>query len=90
MAGKKEDRAARAQDALKEGRRYVVTCGAFKSRDEALQRAAEARRAGVNVSLAIGKSGYGLLYAEGMTEEEAETARKALEAKKVKAEISGQ
>ena len=90
MAGNKGDRAARAKDALKEGRRHKVTCGAFKSRDEALQRAAEARRAGVKVSLVIGKPGYGLLYAEGMTEEEAEAARKSLEAKKVKAEVSGQ
>ena len=47
-------------------------------------------RAGVNVSLAIGKSGYGLLYAEGMKKVEVEAARKALEAKKVKAKVSGQ
>ena len=44
----------------------------------------------MKVSLVIGKPGYGLLYAEGMTEEEAEAARKSLEAKKVKAEVSGQ
>ncbi len=59
MAKNKGDRAARAQDALKEEWRHKVTCGAFKSRNEALQRAAEA-------------------------------ARKALEAKKVKAKVSGQ
>ena len=55
-----------------------------------MQRAAEARRAGVHVSLTICKTEYSLLYAEGMTKAEAEAAKKAIEAKKVKAEVSEQ
>ena len=66
------------------------TCGTFKDRNEALQRAAEASRAGVHVSLTICKTEYSLLYAEGMTKAEAEAAKKAIEAKKVKAEVSEQ
>jgi hypothetical protein len=55
-----------------------------------LQRAAEASRVGVHVSLTICKTEYSLLYAEGMTKAEAEAAKKAIEAKKVKAEVSEQ
>lgn len=55
-----------------------------------MQRAAEARRAGVHVSLTICKTEYSLLYAGGMTKAEAEAAKKAIEAKKVKAEVSEQ
>ena len=40
--------------------------------------------------LAIRKTEYSLLYAEGMTKAEAEAAKKAIEAKKVKAEVSEQ
>lgn len=79
-----------AQQTLKREKIYKVTCGTFKARNEALQRAAEARRVGVNVSLAIKKTEYSLLYAEGMTKAEAEAAKKAIEGKKVNAEISEQ
>lgn len=82
--------AGEAQQTLKREKTYKVTCGTFKARNEALQRAAEARRAGVNVSLAIKKTEYSLLYAEGMTKAEAEAVKKAIEAKKVNAEISEQ
>lgn len=82
--------AGEAQDPLKKEKTYKVICGTYKARSEALQRAAEARRAGVPVSLAIKKIEYSLLYAEDMTKEEAEAAKKAIEAKKVKAEVSEQ
>lgn len=91
MAENKANKAAgEAQEQIKKEKTYKVTCGTFKVRNEALQRAAEARRAGVNVSLAIGKTKYSLLYAEGMTKTEAEAAKKAIEAKKVNAEVSEQ
>ena len=79
-----------AQEPPKTEKAYKVTCGTFKARNEALQRAAEARRAGVHVSLTICKTEYSLLYAGGMTKAEAEAAKKAIEAKKVKAEVSEQ
>ncbi len=54
MAENKANKVAgEAQEPLKKEKTYKVTCGTFKARNEALQRAAEARRAGVNVSLAI-------------------------------------
>lgn len=91
MAENKENKATgEAQEPLKKEKAYKVTCGTFKARNEALQRAAEARRAGVNVSLVIRKTEYILLYARGMTKAEAEAAKKAIEAKKVKAEVSEQ
>ncbi len=91
MAENKANKVAgEAQEPLKKEKTYKVTCGTFKARNEALQRAAEARRAGVNVSLAIKGKEYSLLYAEGMTKAEAEAAKKAIEAKKVKAEVSEQ
>jgi len=91
MAENKENKAAgEAQKPLKKAKAYKVTCGTFKARNEAIQRAAEARRAGVHVSLAINKTEYSLLYAEGMTKAEAEAAKKAIEAKKVNAEVSEQ
>jgi hypothetical protein len=91
MAENKESKTTgEAQELLKKEKSYKVTCGTFKARNEALQRAAEARRAGVNVLLAIRKTEYSLLYAEGMTKAEAEAAKKAIEAKKVKAEVSEQ
>ncbi len=63
MAENKENKAAgEAQEPLKKAKGYKVTCGTFKARNEALQRAAEARRAGVHVSLAIRKTEYSLLY----------------------------
>lgn len=80
----------KAQKLTKKEQAYKVTCGTFKARNEALQRAAEARRAGVHVSLTICKTEYSLLYAGGMTKAEAEAAKKAIEAKKVKAEVSEQ
>ena len=91
MAENKASRAAgEAQEPPKKEKAYKVTCGTFKTRNEALQRAAEARREGVHVSLTICKTEYSLLYAEGMTKAEAEAAKKAIEAKKVKAEVSEQ
>ncbi len=91
MAENKTNKAAGgAQETLKKEKTYKVTCGTFKARNEALQRTAEARRAGVNVSLAIKKMEYSLLYADGMTKAEAEAAKKAIEAKKVNAEVSEQ
>lgn len=69
---------------------YKVTCGTLKARNEALQRAAEARRAGVPVSLTICKAKYSLLYADGMTKAEAEAAKKAIEAKKIDVKIAEQ
>ncbi len=90
MAENKANRAAgEAQEPPKKEKAYKVTCGTFKARNEALQRAAEASRAGVHVSLTI-KTEYSLLYAEGMTKAEAEAAKKAIEAKKVNAEVSEQ
>lgn len=91
MAENKENKiAGEAQKLLKREMAYKVTCGTFKARDEALQKAAEARKAGVHVSLAICKTGYNLLYAEGMTKAEAEAAKKAIEAKKINAKIAEQ
>ena len=91
MAKNKASKAAgEAQEPPKTEKAYKVTCGTFKARNEALQRAAEARRAGVHVSLTICKTEYSLLYAGGMTKAEAEAAKKAIEAKKVKAEVSEQ
>ena len=91
MAENKASRAAgEAQEPPKKEKAYKVTCGTFKARNEALQRAAEARRAGVHVSLTICKTEYSLLYAGGMTKAEAEAAKKAIEAEKVKAEVSEQ
>ncbi len=91
MAENRTSRAAgEAQEPQKNEKAYKVTCGAFKSRNEALQGAAEARRAGVPVSLAICKAEYVLLYAECMTKTEAEAAKKEIEAQKIKAEVSGQ
>lgn len=91
MAENKENKAAvEVQEPLKTEKTYKVTCGTFKNRNEALQAAAEARKAGVNVALAIKKAAYSLLYAEGITKAGAEAAKKAIEAKKIKAEISEQ
>lgn len=91
MAENKASKAAgEAQEPPKTEKAYKVTCGTFKARNEALQRAAEARRAGVHVSLTICKTEYSLLYAGGMTKAEAEAAKKAIEAEKVKAEVSEQ
>ncbi len=80
----------KAQELAKKEKLYKVTCGTFKARNEALQRAAAARKSGVHVSLVICKAGYSLFYAEGMTKAEAEAVKKAIEAKKVKAEIAEQ
>ena len=91
MAENKASRAAgEAQEPPKKEKAYKVTCGTFKARNEALQRAAEASRADVHVSLTLCKTEYSMLYAEGMTKAEAEAAKKAIEAKKVKAEVSEQ
>ena len=68
MAENKTNKTAgEAQEQPKREKAYKVTCGTFKARKEALQRAAEARRAGIHVSLTIHKTKYSLLYAEGMT-----------------------
>ncbi|MCM1224075.1 MAG: hypothetical protein NC548_57445 [Lachnospiraceae bacterium] len=88
MAENKENKAAgEVQESPKKAKGYKVTCGTFKARNEALQRAAEVRRAGVHVSLTISKTDYSLLYAEGMIKVDAEAVKKAIEAKKVKAEV---
>lgn len=79
-----------AQEHPKKEKTYKVTCGTFKAQNEALQKAVEARKAGINVSLTIKQAEYSLLYAENMTKEEAEMAKKAIEEKKIKAEISEQ
>ena len=50
----------KAQKLTKKEQAYKVTCGTFKARNEALQRAAEARKSGVHVSLIICKTGYSL------------------------------
>ena len=91
MAENRANKAAgEAQEPIEMKKTYKVTCGTFKSRNEALQRAAEAKRLGINVSLIIYKAEYSLLYDKGMTKAEAEVAKKLIEAKKVKAEISEQ
>ena len=77
MAENKASKAAgEAQEPPKKEKTYKVTCGTFKARNEALQRAAEAKRAGVHVSLKICKTEYSLLYAEDMTKAEAEAAKR--------------
>lgn len=85
---KAKEAAGEAQEPLKTAKRYKVTCGAFKARNEALRNAATARKAGVHVSLVIGKTGYVLLYVEDISKAAAEAAKKEIEAKKVKAEVS--
>lgn len=78
------------QEHSKKESTYKVTCGTFKARNEELQKAAEARKAGINVSLTIKNAEYRLIYAENMTKAAAEAAKKAIEEKKIKAEISEQ
>lgn len=91
MAENRENKAAgETKELHKNEKAYKVTCGTYKNRNEALQRAAEVKRAGVHVSLAIKKTEYSLLYADGMTKADAEAAKKTIEAKKVKAEVSEQ
>ncbi len=75
------------QAPLKKERAYKVTCGTYKSRNEALKRAAEARRAGVYVVIAACKTEYSLFFSGGMSKAAAEAAKKAIEAKKIKAEV---
>ena len=63
MAENKASKAAgEAQEPPKKEKTYKVTCGTFKARNEALQRAAEAKRAGVHVSLKICKTEYSLRH----------------------------
>lgn len=91
MEGIKENKVAgEAQEPLKKEEVYKITCGTFKTRNEALQKAAEARRAGVHVSLTICNNKYSLLYADSMTKAGAEAAKKAIEAKKVDVKVSEQ
>ncbi len=91
MAKDIENKAAEpAQEPSKREKAYKVTCGTFKSRNKALQSAAAARKAGVNVSLEIEKTNYILMYAAGLSKEAAEAAKKQIEAAKVKAEICEQ
>ena len=90
MAENKTNKTAGEAQEQPKGEKAKVTCGTFKARKEALQRAAEARKSGVHVSLRICKTGYSLLCADGMTKADAEAVKKAIEAKKVKAEISEQ
>ena len=91
MAENKASKAAgEAQEPPKTEKAYKVTCGTFKARNEALQRAAEARRAGVHVSLTICKTEYSLLYAGGMTKAEAEAAKKAKKDAKQAAKAAAQ
>lgn len=91
MAEIKENKVAgEAQEPPKKEKVYKITCGTFKTRNEALQGAAEARRAGVHVSLTICNNKYSLLYADGMTKAEAEVVKKAIEAKKVNVQVSEQ
>lgn len=90
MAENKTNKTAGEAQEQPKREKAKVTCGTFKARNEALQRAAEARKSGVHVSLIICKTGYSLLCADGMTKADAEAVKKAIEAKKVKAEISEQ
>lgn len=75
-----------AQELLKKEKAKVI-CGTFKARNEALQRAAELRRAGTPVSLAIKGTEYSLFYAKDMTKNKVETVNKVIEAKKKKVEV---
>ena len=54
---------------------------------EALQRAAEAKKSGIPVSLTICKKDYTLLYVDDMTKTDAEAVKKEIEAKKLKVDI---
>lgn len=77
-----------AQEPPKEKKTYKITCGTFKSRNEALERAAEARKAGIHVSIIIKKTGYCLFCVEGISKTEAEEIKKRIEGKRIKVEIS--
>lgn len=87
MAAKKTDG---TQEACKTGQAYKVTCGTYKSREEALQRAVEVKKAGGSVTLAIANGGYTLTAAENLSQTEAENAKNALAKKKVEAQVIGQ
>ena len=78
------------QEPPKMAQRYRVTCGMFKERDKAIQQVAEAKRSGINVALTIKDAKYTLLYSENMTKEEAEAAKRVIEARKIKADVSVQ
>lgn len=91
MAENKESRAAdKAQEPSKKEKTYKVTCGTYKAQNEALRKAAEAKKKGINVALTISAEGYSLFYAEGMTKAAADAAKKEIEAAGLKAEISEQ
>ncbi len=91
MAQKKENNTEKeAQETLKKEKAYKVTCGTFKARKKALQDAAEAKGKGINVSLAISNAGYVLHCADGLTKAGAEALKRAIEAKKLQAEITEQ
>ena len=82
-----ENKEKKATEPIKKEKSYKVTSGAFKKRNEALQKAVDAKKAGISASLEIGKKGYSILYAKCMTKSEAEETKKAIEAKKFKAEV---
>lgn len=91
MAQNKENKATgEAQESLKNEKTYKVTCGTYKAQNEALRKAAEAKKKGINVALTISAEGYSLFYAEGMTKAAADAAKKEIEAAGLKAEISEQ
>ena len=77
-----------AKEAAKEGKAYKVTCGTFKAQNEALQKAAEVKRAGINVMVTTGKAGYTLLHGSRMKKAEAEEAGRKIVNKGIRAEIS--
>ena len=86
----RENNAVEAQETPKQEKVYKVTCGAFKARNEALQSAAEVKRAGINAVIEIGKEGYSILCVDGVSKAMAETVRKEIEAKGIKAIVSEQ
>lgn len=86
----KESNAVGTQEAPKKEKAYKVICGIFKARNEALQEAAGVKRKGINAALAIGKEGYSVLCADGVSKAVAEEVKKEIEAKGLKAVISEQ
>ena len=86
----KESNVAGTQETPKKEKAYKVICGIFKARNVALQEASVLKRKGVNAVLAIGKEGYSVVCADGVSRAMAEEAKKEIEAKGLKAVISEQ
>jgi cell division protein FtsN len=89
MAKETENKATeKAQEQVKNTKRYKITCGGFKARNEALRKAAEAKKKEFAPAVIVEGGKYNLLYAEGTTKEAAENALKAIKAAGLDAEIS--